>query len=392
MATYDFDQRIDRRAIHALKWGIPEGIIPMSVADTEFLSPPEIGEAIRERVAVASFGYTGMTDADYDAVLDWIASRQGQRVPREHLLCTPGVLYAMRMVMYALTKPGDRVIVQTPLHTPSIGSAGLRGRVPVKNPLRRRPDGSYTFDLEDLERCFRGGARVLMMCAPSNPTGRVWTEEELSGIAELARRHDAWIVSDEIHRDIVYRGRRHVPVATLPGMAERAVTVFSPSKTFNMGGFHIGSAIIADPALRAAVRREFYDCGHSCGRPDLLAIVAQTAAYRHGGGWLDELLEYLDGNIDLALEHLDGTPLAACRPEGTFLLWVDCEALGMDTDGLMAFMRNRARILPDPGHYYDMCEIAGYKGPQHHFRLNLALPRPLLEEAMGALRQAVLAL
>ena len=300
MAKYDFDQVIDRRAIHAMKWDVPEGIIPMSIADTEFLSPPEIAEAIRRRAAVASYGYTGMTDADYDAVLDWIAVHQGQRVPREHLLSTPGVLYTMRVVMYALTDPGDRVIVQTPLHTPSIGSAGLRGRIPVKNWMRRLPDGGYTFDLEDLEHHFREGARVLMMCSPNNPTGRVWTLEELSGIAELVRKYDAWIVSDEIHRDIVYRGKRHIPIATLPGMEERAITVFSTSKTFNMGGFHIGSAIIADSRLRAAVEQAFYEYGHSCGRPPLLCIVAQTAAYRHGAVWREELLGKSESKKSLA--------------------------------------------------------------------------------------------
>jgi cysteine-S-conjugate beta-lyase len=392
MATYDFDQIIDRRAIGAMKWNVPEGIIPMSVADTEFLSPPEIAEAIRDRLAVASYGYSGMTDADYDAVLDWIGARQGQMVPRQHLLSTPGVLYTMRVVMYALTEPGDKVIVQPPLHTPSIGSAGLRLRIPVKNELKRLPNGGYTFDLEDLERCLKGGARVLMMCAPNNPTGRVWTREELSDVAELVKQHDAWIVSDEIHRDIVYPGKHHFPIATLPGMEERAITVFSPSKTFNMGGFHIGSAIIADAKLRADVTQAFYEYGHTCGRPPILCIAAQTAAYRHGSGWLDELLEYLAGNLDLALEYLRGTSLTACRPDGTFLLWVDCEALGMTTDALMSFMLEKAHILPDPGHYYDMYEIQQYKGLQHHFRLNIAMPRSLLEKAMDGLRSAVMAL
>ncbi|MBT3375106.1 MAG: aminotransferase class I/II-fold pyridoxal phosphate-dependent enzyme [Lentisphaerae bacterium] len=392
MSTYDFDRFVDRRAINAAKWGVPEGIIPMSVADTEFLSPPEIAEAIRERAAVASYGYSCMAQADYDAVLEWIATHQGQRVPREHLLSTPGVLYTMRVVMYALTKPGDQVIVQTPLHTPSIGSAGLRQRVPVKNHLKRLPDGSYTFDLDDLERCFRNGARVLMMCAPNNPTGRVWTMEELSGVAEVVKKYDAWIVSDEIHRDIVYHGHKHIPIATLPGMEERAITVFSPSKTFNMGGFHIGSAIIADPKLRSEVKQGFYEYGHACGRPPVLCIAAQTAAYRHGAGWLEELLEYLDGNISLALEYLEGTPLTAGRPDGTFLLWVDCESLGMNTEELMSFMREKAHILPDPGHYYDTSEIQHYKGLQHHFRLNIAMPRPILEQAMDNLRNAVLAL
>jgi len=392
VAKYNFDQIVDRRSINASKWNVGEGIIPMSIADTDFLSPPEISEAIRERVAVGSYGYSRMTDADYDVILDWIRVHQGQDVPREHLLSTPGVLYTMRAVMYALTEPGDRVIVQTPLHTPSIGTAELRQRVPVVNPMKRLPDGGYTFDLDHLERCLADGARVLMMCAPNNPTGRVWTMEELTGVADLVKKYDAWIVSDEIHRDIVYRGKRHIPIATLPGMEERAITVFSTSKTFNTGGFHIGSAIIADAKLRADVTQAFYDYGHACGRPSALCIVAQTAAYKHGAGWLEELLEYLDGNISLALEYLKGTPLAACRPDGTFLLWVDCDALGMHTDDFKLFMRDKARILPAPGHYFDTYEIRTYKGRQHHFRLNIAMPRSLIEQAMDRLRNAVLAL
>lgn len=392
MARYDFDQIVDRRAINASKWNVAEGIIPMSTADTDFLSPPEISEAIRERIAVGSYGYSRMGDADYDAILDWIGEHQGQHVPREHLLATPGVLYTMRAVLYALTDPGDSVIVQTPLHTPSIRSAALRDRILVKNEMKRLPDGGYTFDLDDLERCLAGGARVLLMCAPNNPTGRVWTLEELSGVAELVKAHDAWIVSDEIHRDIVYRGKRHIPIATLPGMEERAITVFSTSKTFNMGGFHIGSAVIADPRLRADVTEVFYEYGHSCGRPSALSIVAQTAAYKHGAEWLGALLEYLEGNVSLALEYLQGTPLSACRPDGTFLLWVDCTTLGMNTDELKPFLRDKARILAAPGHYFDTYEIDEYKGPQHHFRLNVAMPRSLIEQAMDRLRNAVLAL
>lgn len=389
---YDFDRIIDRRKLGAMKWAIPEGIIPMSIADTEFLSLPEITQAISERMSVANFGYTEMSEEDYGAVLDWIEERQGQKVPREHLLSTPGVLPAMRVVMYTLTKPGDQVIIQPPLHTPSICSAGLRGRIPVQNRMKQHPDGSYTFDLEDLEQCFRNGARVLMMCSPNNPTGRVWTMEELSGVATLIKKYDGWIVSDEIHRDIIYPGRCHIPIATLPGMEERVITVLSPSKTFNMGGFHIGSAVIANEMLRRQVKQAFYEYGFSCGRPALLSITAQTAAYRYGARWLDALLEYLEGNIALTLDALQGTPLAASRPDGTFLLWVNCEMLHMNTDELMSFMRNKAGILPDPGHYYDTCDIAGYKGLQHHFRLNIAMPRPLLARAMDSLCKALPAL
>jgi len=165
--------------------------------------------------------------------------------------------------------------------------------------------------------------------------------------------------------------------------------VFSPTKTFNLGGFHIASAVIADASLRDAVRGRLADFGHSCGRPTLMSIVAQTAAYRHGGPWLDALLSYLDGNVSVALQAIDGLPIHAVRPEGTYMLWVDCRELGLDTDSLMRFLVEQAGIFPELGHIYEMADYASYHGPEHHVRLNLAMPRALLGTAMEGLRRAV---
>lgn len=388
---YDFDTILNPDAQAAVEGRNPGYIVRMGVADMDFRSPPEVTEALIARARKGWYGYQGMTEDDYDAVRTWSAEHNGQEIPREHLLATPGVLYTMRACMYALTEQGDRVVIAPPLHTPSIRTAELKGRIPVRAQMRRLPDGSYTLDLDMLEKCFREGARVLLLCSPNNPTGRVLTYDELAGIAELSTRYGVRVVSDEIHRDIVYPPHRHIPLATLPGM-EEAVTVFSPSKTFNMGGCHIGSAVISDAELRERVREELYAYGHSCGRPDLFAITAQTAAYRKGAAWLGELLTYLEGNIGTALEMLDGLPLRAVRPEGTMLLWVDCEALGMDTAAFWEFMKNRAHIQVDPGHYYDTADIGSYTGPQHHFRMKLAMPRRLLRYALGNLREAVSAL
>ena len=387
---YDFDRIIDRRGTASCKWlAAPPDTLPLTTADMEFSAPPEVIEALKKKADFGVFGYDVMTDEDYQAVIDFVRARHGVSIPREHLLATPGVLYTMRCAMYMLTRPGDKVAVIAPLHTPSIRSAGMGGRVPQVSRMRRTPDGNYTFDLDDLEKQFRAGTKVLMMCSPNNPSGRVWTREELSGVAELAKRYGVTVVSDEIHRDLAYSGHRHLPIAELPGMAERTITVFSPSKTFNFGGMHIGSAVSANTDHLRKLRAKLYEYGHDCGRPPTFSLTAQTAAYRYGGEYLNELVAYLEGNADMMLRYLDGLPVHACRPEASFLLWVDCRELKLDTAGLAVLLRE-AGIAADPGHYYDTADIEGYTGPQHHFRLAFGVPRARLEAAMARLREAIL--
>jgi len=202
------------------------------------------------------------------------------------------------------------------------------------------------------------------------------------------KRYDATVVSDEIHRDLVYAGHPHCEIASLPGMADRTITVFSPSKTFNFGGIHIGSAVTANETLREKLREKLYEFGHESGRPPLFSLTAQTAAYRHGRSWLEELLVQLEANADLMLHYLEGLPVRACRPEASFLMWVDCSELKLDTAGLRSLLAE-AGIAADPGHYYDTAEIRGYTGEQHHFRLAFGMPRAMLEPAMDRLRKTI---
>ena len=386
---YDFETFQERRPYNACKFlGIAEDVIPMSVADMDFPVPPEITQALHKRVDAANYGYTVLGDEDYQAVIDWCFKRHGIRVKREELLATPGVLNTMRCSMYAMTVPGDKVVVVLPLHTPSIRSATMMGRVKCESQLVERTFGDYTFDFADLEKHFSAGAKVLMLCSPHNPTGRVWRREELETLAQLVIKYDIRVVSDEIHRDLIFPGNKHIELGTLPGMAERTVTVFSASKTFNLGGCHIGSAVIRNPELREKIRAKLYEFGHECGRPPVFSLAAQTAAYQHGENYLEELLKYLKGNIDLALSYLEGSPVSVRVPEASFLLWVDCRQLDLNTAQLNELFA-RAGITADPGHYYDTFNIADYNGKQHHFRLAVAMPRPRLEKAMASLRRAL---
>ena len=384
---FDFDTNFNAlRGAGNCKWDVPQGVIPMSVADMDFQSPPVVVEALQKRIATGLFGYEVLTEADYDAIIQWRKTRHGETIPREHLLATPGVLNTMRAAIYALTKEGDGVIVMPPLHTPSITSASMRNRRCIEVPMLEDADGYYTLDFAGLEDAFRGGARVLNICSPNNPTGRVWTMEELTQLADLLTRWDAYAIADEIHSDIIYGGKQHISLRTLPDMGQRVISVFSPSKSFNFGGFHIGSAVIADPALRKRVTEILYESGAVCGRPGAIAIAAQTAAYTQGGPWLDALLRYLEGNIDYTLDVLKDTPLRAQRPEATCLMWVDCRALNLDTAAYNALVE-KAGVFPDPGHYYfmDNHKIGGYTGMQSHFRMNIATPRAQLAEALDRL-------
>lgn len=384
---YDFDRIVNRRNIGACKYlGVPENILPMTIADMEFSAPPEVIDALQKRAGHGNFGYTMMVDEDYQAVIDFVKSRHGMEIPREHLLATPGVLNTMRCSMYSLTSPGDKVVVILPLHTPSIRSAYMQGRIACESWMKKDGSGNYTFDFEDIEKHFASGAKVMMMCSPHNPTGRVWRMDELATLAELVKKYDCMVISDEIHRDLVYPGNKHIPLAALPGMEKRVITVFSASKTFNLGGCHIGSAVIADEELKNKVRSMLYEYGHECGRPPLFSLIAQTSAYKYGGKYLDEMLVYLNKNIDLAMEYLKDTPLKLCRPEASFLLWVDCSELKLNTAEL-ADKLALAGISADPGHYYDTWHIAGYEGLQHHFRLAIGMPRALLEPALDKLRK-----
>lgn len=381
-----FDHILDRRVLHAEKWkGIPEDTIAMSIADMDFPLVPEVAQAVKAAAEAGEFGYVELTEADYQAVIDWVKLRHGYEIPREHLIATPGVLYAARTAMYALTEPGDKVIVQPPLHTPSIASASMLGRIPVMNWLRYE-NGRYTIDFEDLETCFRSGARVLMMCSPHNPTGRVWTREEWLRVAHLLDCYDAFLICDEIHQDILWQSSRHISPAWLPELAQRTVSVFSTSKSFNMGGFHIGSAVIPNEEIRKKVVARFYAHGHVCARPSLLCARAQTAAYTQGSAWFEQMLDYVKGNFDLALDVLKDTPVRAAMPEGTFLLWADISELGLNAEQLRDVMYHKWKVVADPGSYYDTTEYMTYTGPEHHIRLNLATSRAQVQEAMERIR------
>jgi cystathionine beta-lyase len=382
-----FDKVIDRTGTESLKWVYPrkvlkvEDAIPMWVADMDFEAPPAVVEAIRRRAEHGVFGYPLVPPSFYAAAIDWLKRRHGWQVEKTWMAMTPGIVPALNYCVRAFSKPGDGVLIQTPVYHPFYYAIENHGRRLVRNPLRF--DGRrYAMDLEDLDRK-AAEARLLILCSPHNPVGRVWSREVLEELARIAVARDLVVISDEIHHDLVYRGHHHQVLAALsPEIAARTVTCIAPSKTFNIAGLSTAAVIASNPALLKAFEDEAERSGFDLG--NALGIVAFEAAYRHGETWLDELLPYLEGNIDVMEKFLaERVPqVRLIRPEGTYLALLDCRALGLDPDGLNDFFLKRAHVYFSDGKIFGD-EAAGF------VRVNFACPRSVLIEALERIERAI---
>jgi cystathionine beta-lyase len=388
---FDFDAVLDRRGTNSAKWdaagrfyGI-EDVIPLWVADMDIPAPPAVVDALRRRAGHSVYGYPLLPKDYWDPVRRWLSERQGWTVERNWLACCPGVVPALNICVQALTRPGDGIVIQTPVYHPFFFAVENNGRRLVRNPLRFDA-GRWTMDLDDLARRIDEGTRMLILCSPHNPVGRVWTRGELDRLGRLCLERDLIIVADEIHADLVFRGHRQVPLASLgPEPAGRTVTLQAPSKTFNVAGLTTAFAVIPDDKLRSIFNAHIRNLGLTTG--NVFGQAALTAAYAEGGPWLDALLEYLEGNFDLA-EHFFGDHLPALkfyRPEGTYLALLDARALGLEPQALFKFFLEKARVHLDEGTKFGEA-LSGF------LRMNMASPRPLLKEAFERIERAVRAL
>jgi cystathionine beta-lyase len=385
---FDFDKVIDRTGTESLKWVYPrkvlkvEDAIPMWVADMDFEAPPAVIEAIRRRAAHGVYGYPLIPPSFWQAAIDWLGRRHGWDVRKDWMAKSPGIVPALNYAVRAFTKPGDGVIIQAPVYFPFYHAVENNGRRVIRNPLRF--DGRrYTMDLEDLERKLDEGGRMLILCSPHNPVGRVWTRDELETLGRLAKERDLVIVSDEIHADLVYSGHRHHVLAALSSdLADRTVTCIAPSKTFNIPGLSTAVVIASNPKLLKAFKDETERAGFELGQ--VFGIVGFEAAYAHGEDWLDELLPYLEANVDFLEKFLEeripGVRLV--RPEGTYLALLDCRGLGLEHASLNDFFLKTARVYFSDGVLFGE-EAAGF------VRINFGCPRALLVEALERIGRAV---
>lgn len=386
--TYDFDKVIDRCGTESMKWVYPrkvlkvEDALPMWVADMDFESPPAVIEALRRRVDHGVFGYPLVPPSFYEAAIEWLGRRHGWPVRKDWMALTPGIVPALNYCVRAFTGPGDPVIIQTPVYHPFYYAIENNGRRVVRNPLRF--DGRrYTMDLEDLRTKIDAAGRMLILCSPHNPTGRVWTREELEALGRIAVERDLLVVADEIHHDLVYRGHRHhVFSALAPELAQQTVTCIAPSKTFNVAGLSTAAVIASNPDLLKKFEDEAERSGFDLG--NALGIVAFEAAYAHGEDWLEALLAYLEGNVDLietfVAERLPGVRFV--RPEGTYLALLDCRGLEIEPARLNEYFLNRCRVYFTDGRIFGE-EAAGF------VRINFGCPRSVLREALERVERAL---
>lgn len=375
---YDFDKTIDRRATNSYKWdSAPEGVLPMWVADMDFRTAPAIIDALQKRVAHGIFGYTRVPDAYYDAVTSWFSRRHGWDIDREWIIYTSGVVPAVSAVIKALTVPGDKVIVQTPVYNCFFSSIRNNGCEIVSNPLRRTAD-TYKMDFDALERCAADPrAKVMLLCNPHNPAGRVWTPDELTRLGNICLRNGVTVVADEIHCELVYQGFKYTPFASLSdAFLHRSVTCVSPSKAFNIAGLQIANIVAFDNDLRSRIDKAI-NINEVCD-VNPFGVAATIAAYNEGEEWLNQLVDYLHGNYEAMAEfcrrELAEFPIT--RLEGTYLVWMDCSSLVMSSDALEHALLEDARLWLNAGTMYG-AEGEGY------MRWNIACPRSVMLDGLN---------
>jgi cystathionine beta-lyase len=385
---YNFDIVINRKGSGSVKWDRAdqlyksEGILPMWVADMDFKSPPAVIKALKKVVDWGIFGYTMVPNSYYEAVVGWITKRHEWEIQRDWIVLTTGVVPAIRLLVKTFTQPGDHVLVQTPVYYPFFDAIKDNGCEIVDNPLQLKGD-QYEMDLDDLEHKITARTRMILLCSPHNPISRVWRADELKRLGEICLRNNILVVSDEIHSDIVYHAFKHVPFPTVSNQfVDNSIVCTAASKTFNLPGLRASNIIIPNPELRKQFTTTIRNCAMSA--PNMFGIAATEAAYRHGGPWLEQLIDYLQGNIDLfrltALEKIPGLKLI--QPQGTYLLWLDFRNCGIDTNKLEKVLSEKARIGLEVGRQFG-CKEEGFK------RMNIACPQATLIEAINRLEAAI---
>lgn len=385
---YNFDAVIDRNNTDSIKWDYLEkyygqkDILPMWVADMDFEAPAPVVEAIAKRASHGIYGYTGRPLSCYEAIAGWVEKRHGWRIEKEWLSFTPGVVPALCTAIGAFTYPGDKVIIQSPVYHPFFAAVENNGRRIVNSPLKYE-EGRFVMDYDDIERKFDSRVKMVILCSPHNPVGRVWTKEELERLGNICLKHGAVIVSDEIHSDIVYKGHKHVPIASISEeLSLNTITCIAPSKTFNIAGLSTSAVIIPNQRLRKQFNCMLENIGMENG--NIFGITAMEAAYRYGEEWLDQVIDYLEGNIDFLLKYISERipSIKAARPEGTYLAWIDCRGLGLNQEDLKEFMAKKAAIALNDGTAF---------GPEGDgfMRINVGCPRSVLQEGLRRIEEAV---
>jgi cystathionine beta-lyase len=392
---FDFDEVIDRRSSNSVKWACSSKLLtseecavdplPMWVADMDFKAPQPALDAITDAVRHGIFGYPGGVPKAYvDAVINWQARRFDWDVSQDWLLQTPGVVTALKTVIQAFSQAGDTILIQPPVYAHFHDDPVVNGRRLAYAPLVLSGDG-YRFDEKVFEAAIRDNTKIFILCSPHNPTGNVWSEEELRTMGEICARHGVLVVADEIHEDFVLNPRkRHVPFASLgDAFAQNSITCTAPSKTFNLAGLQTANVIVPNPRLRGELRRQLERNGS--GQVNVLGMVAAEAAYTHGEPWLEAILDYVRANREHFARTINSatTSIRVLPSDSLYLSWMDCRGLGLTAPDLRTFMLTKAGVWLDPGSKF------GVEG-EGFMRVNLGCPRATVDEAITRITGAVI--
>ena len=379
---YDFDTVIDRRGTFSYKWNIPEGELPMWVADMDFRTAPEIIDAVSERAAHGIYGYTAIPDCWYDAYIRWWIERHHVQYSPEQLIFSTGVIPSISSSIRKLTTPAEKVILMPPVYNIFYNCILNNGRVPLECPLLFE-DGNYSVDFEALEKaCSDPQAAMLLLCNPQNPTGVIWSRDTLARIGKIAAANHVIVISDEIHCDLTMPGFDYVPFASVSEIcAQNCIVLVSPTKTFNLAGLQSSAAIVPNPQLRHRVWRALNT--DECGEPNVFAVQAAVAAFTKGALWLDELRAYLLQNRECVRQFLvsELPKIRLIHQGATYLLWLDCSAVCSGEARIAKLIREKTGLYVSDG--------SQYGGNSSFVRMNIACPRSLLLDGLHRLKTAL---
>lgn len=389
MKIYDFDRIIERKGTGAIKTDAlkkvfgKEDLVPLWVADMDFETPDFITDALKKRLEHPVFGYTAEPEDYRPAIIDWIARLHGWEIRKEWISYIPGIVKGIGMAINALLEKDEKVIIQPPVYHPFRLVPQRNGRDVVFNPLRETSDGSYEMDFENLEAICDGKCRMLILSNPHNPAGITWSRETLERLASFCHSRGIIVISDEIHADMALFGNRHIPFASVsPDAAACSITFGAPSKTFNIAGIVCSYAVVPDDALREKFYRWIE--ANEMGSAPIFSHIATVSAFRNGADWRRQMLKYVEGNIEFVETFCrEQIPqIRPLRPQASFLVWMDCRALGLDHESLNRMFIEEAGLALNDGEMFS-------PGGEGFMRLNVGTSRAVLQDALERLRRVI---
>ncbi|MCI5870187.1 MAG: pyridoxal phosphate-dependent aminotransferase [Dorea sp.] len=383
MKKFDFDKGAKRKGTNCVKWDVPfitEDVTPMWIADMDFPVAPGVSENLKKIVEQEVYGYQFLSDHYYESVINWMKRRHNYELTKDEICYVPNVVLGLYFGVQAVSDPGDEIMIMPPVYGPFFKAVKDNGRVLVESPMKN-DHGYYTIDFEDLENRITKKTKAIMICNPHNPTGRVWTEEELQQLSDICIRHDLYILSDDIHSELLAKGKKHTFIGALSDeIRQRSIMYTSPSKAFNLAGIHVANCFIANEALRKKYK-EISEKSHAAEN-NSFSEAALVGAYDKSEDWLDALNVYIEGNVKYFVEYIQKEipNLTVWKPEATYLVWVDFRKTGIPENELQEYMKKECGVFLNEGPFF------GEEG-QGFMRFNLACPRKQIATVLKKMKE-----